>query len=47
MAIDEKALGPDHLDVAIELNDIATLLHDKGNDQAAEPLLQRALAIDE
>jgi tetratricopeptide (TPR) repeat protein len=47
LAIDEKALGPDHPDVARDLNNLAALLEDKGDYAGAEPLLRRALAIDE
>jgi tetratricopeptide (TPR) repeat protein len=45
--IDEKALGPDHPDVATNLNNLAKLLYTQGNYAAAEPLYRRALAIDE
>ena len=45
LAIREKALGPEHPDVAESLNNLA-LLYDSFNDYArAEPLYQRALAI--
>jgi tetratricopeptide (TPR) repeat protein len=47
LAIDEKALGPEHPDVAISLNNLASLSKDKGDYAGAEPLLRRALAIDE
>ena len=47
LAIDEKALGPDHPGVAIDLNNLAALLYTKGDYAAAEPLYRRALAIDE
>ncbi|MFL6417733.1 MAG: tetratricopeptide repeat protein [Bryobacteraceae bacterium] len=47
MAINEKALGPDHPDVATGLNNLAVLLQAKGDYAAAEPLYRRALAIDE
>ena len=47
LAINEKALGPDHLDVARSLNNLAGLLKAKGNYAAAEPLYRRALAIAE
>ena len=47
LAIREKALGPDHPDVATSLNNLAGLLHDKGDYAGAEPLYRRALAIDE
>src|SRR5208283_1560796 len=47
LAIDEKALGPNHPDVATNLNNLAELLQAKGDDAGAEPLYRRALAIDE
>jgi tetratricopeptide (TPR) repeat protein len=47
LAIDEKALGPDHPDVATDLNNLAELLRAKGDYAGAEPLYRRALAIDE
>jgi len=47
LAIDEKALGPDHLDVAIDLNNLASSLQDQKNYAGAEPLYKRALAIKE
>ena len=45
--IREKALGPEHPDVADSLNNLAVLYHDQGKYGEAEPLYQRALAIDE
>jgi tetratricopeptide (TPR) repeat protein len=47
LAIDEKALGPDHPDVATDLNNLAALLHTKGDYVGAEALYRRALAIAE
>lgn len=47
LAIDEKALGPDHPSVAIDLSNLAKLLYVKGDYAGAEPLYRRALAIDE
>jgi tetratricopeptide (TPR) repeat protein len=47
LAIDEKALGPNHPSVTTDLDHLAMLLWDKGDPAAAEPLLRRALAIDE
>src|SRR5271157_4022238 len=47
LAIDEKALGPEHPAVATNLNNLAALLHTKGDYAGAEPLHRRALAIDE
>jgi len=44
LAIDEKALGPDHPDVANSLNNLAGLLEAKGDYAGAEPLMRRALA---
>jgi len=47
LAINEKASGPDHPDVATNLNNLAELLQAKGDYTAAEPLFRRALAINE
>jgi Tfp pilus assembly protein PilF len=47
LAIQEKALGPNHPDTANSLNNLALLLHDKGDSAGAEPLYRRALAIRE
>jgi hypothetical protein len=47
LAINEKALGPDHPAVAISLNNLAWLLQLKGNYTEAEPLYLRAMAIDD
>jgi tetratricopeptide (TPR) repeat protein len=47
LAIDEKALGPDHPAVATDLNNLALLLQNKGDYAGAEPLFRRALAIRE
>ncbi|MGH2372605.1 MAG: tetratricopeptide repeat protein [bacterium] len=46
-AIREKALGPEHPNVAESLNNLAGLYHDQGQYAKAEPLYQRALAIAE
>ena len=43
IAIDEKALGPDHPSVAIDLNNLANLHKIKGDYAQAEPLLTRTL----
>ena len=43
----EKALGPDHPDVAQSLNNLAALYVDQGRYADAEPLYKRALAIRE
>src|ERR1022692_4402208 len=47
LAIDEAAYGPDHPDVATGLNNLALILQDLGQPEAARPLQERALAIDE
>ncbi len=47
LAIDEAAYGPDHPDVARDLNNLALLLKDTNRLQDAEPLMRRALSIDE
>jgi CHAT domain-containing protein/tetratricopeptide (TPR) repeat protein len=47
LAITEKALGPDHPDVATSVNNLAVLYEDQGRYAEAEPLYQRALAITE
>ncbi len=41
----EKALGPEHADVAINLNNLAALYQAQGNYAKAAPLYQRSLAI--
>ena len=43
----EKALGPEHPDVAQSLNNLAGLYQAQGQYAKAEPLHQRALAIRE
>ena len=47
LAIQEKALGPDHRQVATYLNNLAELYRAKGAYAKAEPLYQRALMIRE
>jgi CHAT domain-containing protein len=47
LAIREKALGPEHPDVATSLNNLAELYRGTGNYTAAEPLYQRSLSISE
>ncbi len=47
LAIREKALGPEHPNVATSLNNLAVLYHTQGRYTEAEPLYQRALAIHE
>ena len=46
LAIDEKALGPDHPDVAVSLNNLAALYRAMNRDDEAEPLEQRAARIE-
>ncbi len=45
LAISEKALGPEHPDVAQSLNNLAALYQTQGHYAEAEPLYQRSLAI--
>ncbi len=45
LAIREKALGPEHPDVATSLNNLAALYYAQGQYAKAEPLLQRTLVI--
>jgi CHAT domain-containing protein len=47
LAITERSVGSDHLDVAIRLNNLAELLRVTNRLGEAEPLMRRALAIDE
>ena len=47
LAIDEAGYGPDHPDVARDLNNLAMLLQATNRLAEAEPLMTRALAIDE
>jgi len=47
LAIREKALGPDHPDVAKSLNNLAEVYREQGRNADAEALYQRALAIRE
>ena len=47
LAIDERSYGPDHPDVARDLNNLAQLLQATNRLGEAEPLMRRALAIDE
>jgi eukaryotic-like serine/threonine-protein kinase len=47
LAIKEKALGPDHLDVADSLNNLAIAHATEGSLEEAKGLLERALAIRE
>ncbi|CAN0560503.1 unnamed protein product, partial [Laminaria digitata] len=43
LAIDEKALGPEHPSVAISLNGLAGLFRTQGNYAEAGPLYKRSL----
>ena len=45
MTIWEKALGPDHTDVALSLNNLAAFYKDQGRFADAEPLYKRSLVI--
>jgi CHAT domain-containing protein len=47
LAIGEKALGPDHPDVSIRLNNLALLYQNQARYADAGPLYRRALAIAE
>jgi CHAT domain-containing protein/Tfp pilus assembly protein PilF len=47
LAIVERTRGPNHLNVARSLNNLANLYHDQGYYAEAEPLHKRALAIRE
>ena len=47
LTIDEKSYGPEHPDVARNLNNLAALLQATNRLGEAEPLMTRALAIDE
>jgi tetratricopeptide (TPR) repeat protein len=47
LELTEKALGPDHPQTAIALNNLAELYDSTGDYVKAEPLLQRALKINE
>jgi len=45
LAINEKALGPEHPSTATSLNNLAALLRDQGDLVGARPLAERALPI--
>lgn len=47
LAMCETHLGPDHPETATSLNNLALLLRDEGDFDAARPMLERALAIRE
>jgi len=45
LAIDEKSYGPEHPDVARDLNNLAQLLLETNRLEEAEPLMRRAVTI--
>jgi tetratricopeptide (TPR) repeat protein len=45
LAIWEKALGPDHPELAQSLNNLSVVYQDQGRYAEADTLLKRALAI--
>ena len=45
LAIDEKSYGPEHPDVAIDLNNLAQLLQATNRLAEAEPLMRRTVLI--
>jgi tetratricopeptide (TPR) repeat protein len=47
LTITEAACGPNHPEVANHLNNLATVLKDLGQPEAALPLMKRALSIDQ
>ncbi len=47
LAIDEAAFGPDHPEVATDVNNLGRVLQDLGDLPAARDAFRRALAIDE
>ncbi len=47
LAIDEQSYGPDHPEVATDLNNLAELLRATNRLAEAEPMYRRALSIDE
>src|SRR2546426_10246934 len=47
LEVAEKALGPEHPDVATSLNNLAALYQTQGQYAQAEPLYKRSLAISE
>ena len=47
LAVREKALGPDHRDVAASLRGLASVRVEQGDYARAEPLMKRSLAISE
>ena len=47
LAVREKALGPDHPDCALSINNLAVVCESQGRYGEAEPLFARAFAINE
>ena len=47
MEASERILGPEHPNTLTSLNNLAVLLYEKGDDDAAEPLYRRALEASE
>jgi len=47
LAIDERAFGPDHPEVATDVNNLGMVLQDLGDLAGARAAFERALAIDE
>ena len=47
LRIDEAAFGPEHPDVATDINNLGAVLFDQGDVPRALPYLERALAIRE
>jgi tetratricopeptide (TPR) repeat protein len=45
VAIDEKAFGPEHEEIATDLNNLASVYRAQKRYEKAEALYQRALAI--
>ncbi len=45
MSLTKSALGPEHPDLATDLNNLATLYRATGRYAEAEPLFQRAIGI--
>ena len=45
LAMRRRLLGPDHPNVAITLNDLARLMHEKGENKAAEEMHREAITI--
>ena len=47
LKIDEKAFGPEHTSVAIDVNNLGSVLQDQGDLEGAKRCFERALKIDE